>query len=123
MIEPRLDETRRRLLDLSRRNRLLNHKPAVATNLRVVDEVAEEVYRVLVVEGQRMQFLSKEEAPEPERLEEEGACTETQKHGNTAALALAPLEQHADRRLQTAVVGEKLQTKLLQIAREAASAL
>ena len=32
-------------------------------------------------------------------------------------------ERHADRKLQTAVEGEKLQTKLLQIGREAASAL
>jgi very-short-patch-repair endonuclease len=122
MIEPRLDETRRRLLDLSRRNRLLNHKPAVATNLRVVDEVAEEVYRTLVVEGQRMQFLSKEEAPEPAAIEEEFRA-ETQRGGDAEGMALAPLERHADRKLQTAVEGEKLQTKLLQIAREAASAL
>lgn len=63
MINEKLEDTRRRLLDLTRRNRLLNHKVKAAGTLRVVDEVPVEVYRVLVAEGQPMQFLSREEAP------------------------------------------------------------
>src|SRR5687767_9704259 len=61
-IEPRLDEVRRRLLDLTRRNRLLNHRGTGNATLHVVDELPEEVFRVLVTDGRRMQFLAREEA-------------------------------------------------------------
>ncbi len=60
----RLEDARRSLLDLSRRNRLLNFRPRGRSALEVVDEVPEEVFRILVAEGRTMQFRALEEAPE-----------------------------------------------------------
>ncbi len=58
---PILERLRKDLLDLTRRNRLLNFKGAGRTSLDVVDELADEVWRVLVTEGRAMQFLAREE--------------------------------------------------------------
>jgi hypothetical protein len=63
LIETKLEEVRRRLLDLSRNNRLLNHRATGQRTLQIVDEHAEEIYRLLVDEGRTLQFLSSEEAP------------------------------------------------------------
>ena len=63
-VHAKLEAARRDLLDLTRRNRLLNFKPRGRTSIRIVDELPEEVYRILVSEGKRMQFRSLEESPE-----------------------------------------------------------
>ena len=134
-VTAKLEDTRRRLLDLSRRNRLLNHRPTGTGTLRIVGEDPEEVYRILVAEGKRMQFLSREEAPKAvvatlpadEIAAESGAAAEDPAG---ATFELAPIddtgakaEHLTDTRLQTALDGERLQTRLLYLAREAASAL
>jgi very-short-patch-repair endonuclease len=136
MIATKLEETRRRLLDLTRRNRLLNHKATAAGTLLVVDEVPEEVYRVLVTDGQRMQFLAREEAPQDaahliaDAAEEGAVGADVEGESDAVTFSLPPIEsdggraeRHTDRRLQTALDGEKLQTRLLYLAREASSAL
>jgi very-short-patch-repair endonuclease len=137
MIATKLEETRRRLLDLTRRNRLLNHKTTAAGTLHVVDEVPEEVYRVLVTDGQRMQFLAREEAPQDaaahllvEAAEEGAVDVVVEGESDAVTFSLPPMEveagraeRHTDRRLQTALDGQKLQTRLLYLAREALSAL
>jgi hypothetical protein len=60
VIELKLEETRRRLLDLTRRNRLLNHRATGRSTLAVVDEVPDEVFRALVGSGAVLQFLARE---------------------------------------------------------------
>ncbi|RMG09527.1 MAG: DUF3320 domain-containing protein, partial [Planctomycetota bacterium] len=49
------------LLDLTRRNRLLNFRPTRRTTVQIVDEVPSEIYRQLVIEGRTLGFL-----PNPE---------------------------------------------------------
>jgi very-short-patch-repair endonuclease len=136
-VEHRLEETRRRLLDLSRANRLLNHRSTGQRTLQIVDELPAEVYRILVEQGQAMQFRSSEEAP-PERADaltagdagEDESQDAPSPDGNDedggADLPLAPVEpkaaRHTDRHLQTLLAGDKLQTRLVYMAREAASA-
>lgn len=135
-IDSKLEETRRRLLDLTRRNRLLNHKPRPPGSLRIVDEVAVEVFRILVLSGHRMNFLALEEGPAHlQSMVGEGAAdqlsaSEPDPSESSPTLSLAPLERegaavarYTDNRLQTALEGEKLQRTLLYLAREAASAL
>jgi hypothetical protein len=123
----KLRELQNQLLDLSRRNRLLNFHPGKGTSsLAVVDEVSSEVFRVLAVDRRAMQFLAREEAP-PEiaaALPRDDGDAEA-----TAGIALAPLEagtvadRHRDTQLQTPLTGEKLQTRLLRLAQQAGSAL
>jgi very-short-patch-repair endonuclease len=196
LIDTKLEEVRRRLLDLSRNNRLLNHKASGQRTLQIVDELAEQVYRLLVDDGRTLQFLSLEEAPDESRQAIEvtaqhtaaessfpsaGTPGEVQGGGQAGdkspagdasdlhleavvpppqpspgvpgegenaapsvaiatpsaassppeppSLPLAPVEdaaaadRHRDSKLQTALEGDKLQTRLVNLAREANSAL
>jgi hypothetical protein len=137
LIETKLEETRRRLLDLTRRNRLLNHRGKGRSALRIVDELPEQIFRLLVAEGRTLQFLAREEAsPEAKAVVDAEAAKEAAeargqatKSYQTMDLALAPIAldsglaaRHADANLQTVLEGEKLQAQLLYLARETASA-
>jgi len=132
-IEARLEETRRQLLDLSRRNRLLNHKKTSRSALALVDELPDQVFQILVGKGKTMQFKSLEEAPQdspvhglaPEQPELEQLEGE---HGPDLPLApidtrQTPAERHTDKYLQTELDGVLLQKRLVRLARNARSAL
>jgi very-short-patch-repair endonuclease len=173
VIDAKLEEIRRRLLDLTRNNRLLNHRTQGQRTLELADELPAEVYRVLVEDGRTMQFLAREEASagvreglRPEdavavepaggasasgngksidigapavsgRLLSDAQSGSLQSTGTEFAgqrvlsLPLAPMnsaagavaERHRDLNLQTLLSGEKLQTRLVHLAREANSAL
>ncbi|HEY1922789.1 MAG TPA: DUF4011 domain-containing protein, partial [Tepidisphaeraceae bacterium] len=141
MIDAKLNEVRRRLLDLTRNNRLLNHRSRGQRTLQIIDELPAEVYRILVEESHVMQFLSREEAPEEMRdalPTEEGissvapildAQAIASEHPSNM-LPLAPVAEgtmiagrHRDRNLQTFLSSQKLQTRLVNLAREAASSI
>ena len=66
-IHAKLEDVRRKLLDLTRRNRLLNHRDAGRRTLRVLDgEDAQHAYDRLVGQGKTMQFGERPEARESE---------------------------------------------------------
>ncbi len=116
----KLDEMRRLLLDLSRRNRLLNHKRGSKQTLELVGESAAEVFGQLLA-GRKLDFLAREEAP-PEVAER--LFGSERASGQTGRFRLPELEGGGrDRRLQTAFEGGLLQSRLLHIARRAKSAL
>jgi very-short-patch-repair endonuclease len=124
-----MEDVRSRLLDLTRSNRLLNHKAEGARNIRIVDEIPAEVYRLLVEEKRTMQFLSWEEAPKELRsafrvipASEEGGEGEG-RHWTLPLDAEIDPSRHTDRKLQTVLAGEKLQTRLLAMARDAKVAI
>ena len=58
-VEQELEISRKRLLDLTMRNRLLNYRPAKSKSLKIVDEVPTEVYEILVLNERQMEFKSK----------------------------------------------------------------
>lgn len=60
MIDAKLEEIRRRLLDLTRNNRLLNHRTRGQQTLEMAVELPAKVYRILVEESRTMQFLARE---------------------------------------------------------------
>jgi hypothetical protein len=130
-IEAKLEETRRRLLDLTRRNRLLNHRGQGRSALRIVDELPEQIFRLLVAEGRTLQFLAREEAPPEAKamVDAEAAKEAAEARGQatksyqTMDLALAPIAfdgglaaRHADPNLQTVLEGEQLQARLLHLS-------
>ncbi len=111
MVE-RLRKTRESLLDLSRRNRLINCPKSNARSKRldIVDERSDEVFRMLVVEGRAFSFLpgagdkSGDDTfdngipmlPPPEELPESDVA-----------------DRHLDTKLQTRIPPKKLQDRLL----------
>src|SRR3712207_6651051 len=50
------DAWKRKLLDLSKRNRALNFRPAKVSTVAIVDEQPAEVFRQIVVEERTMRF-------------------------------------------------------------------
>src|SRR5436305_13674387 len=62
LIEQKLEEVRRNLLDLTRRNRLLNHRSTGQRTLQILETSPAEVYRVLVEEQRVMHFLPRDES-------------------------------------------------------------
>ncbi len=112
----RIQNIRRELLDLSARNRLISTPRGTSQGrkIEIVDERSEEVFRLLVRERKTMSFLP--------GLEE----TETETVVNTDSPVLAqpedeetgdgrPDPRHVDLRLQTRLISERLQGRLLSI--------
>lgn len=120
-IEELLAKARQSLLDMSNRNRLLNCRLDSERTVRVLDELPDQVYRVLVNEGETMGFLP---APGTEggdldlgESDSELAQPEDGDAINDTA------RRHTDRRLQTDLSGARLQTRLLRMHTEARTAI
>ena len=103
VIRDGLEAARRDLLDLGMRNPLLNYRLLRTRGLEVVDELPDQVYRILADEGKTMSFLpaSDEEPGDPPGQPEEEAAGDE------------PAARHTDTRLQTALSSHELQTRLL----------
>ena len=59
-----LERARRELLDLSTRNRLLSCPARNRSGLDIVDELCDEIYRILVTDSRSMSFLAGSGDPE-----------------------------------------------------------
>jgi very-short-patch-repair endonuclease len=112
----RIQNTRRELLDLSARNRLIStpRGPSRGRKIEIVDERSEQVFRLLVRERKVMSFLPGAEVPEngtavdaesPRLAQPEETMTEDG----------YPDPRHLDLRLQTRLSSERLQGRLLSI--------
>jgi very-short-patch-repair endonuclease len=112
----RIQNTRRELLDLSARNRLIStpRESSRGKKVEIVDERSEAVFRLLVRERKSMSFLS---GPEELEIGVAGAAgsplltqpDEPSKSDGT------PDARHVDLRLQTRLGSERLQSRLLSI--------
>jgi hypothetical protein len=134
-----LNRSRKELLDLSTRNRLLSI-PVASKSARIVcvhDELSEQVYRLLVAEKKSLSFLP----GVANKAANGGAATETAEAGQSGAhsdqksqadeeeIGLPQPEdeagpdgiarRHRDLRLQTALTPEALQRRLLDLCRDA----
>ena len=124
-IDPRIaaliDAARRKLVDTGTRNRLIHaSRKGRGRFLNIVNERADDVFRILCVDGRKMRFHASESADEDE--------------GNTLTLFqgvdLSAFEgvdepdesRFADRLLDTALGTDALQKRLLQMARDARTA-
>ena len=115
-----LERARADLLDLTGRNRLLNtprHRTR-SKSLEIIDELSEEIFRILVDEQKTMAFL-----PISGELAEIKDNEELDKDDLFVGLAQPdePVDErgvaqrHTDRYLQTSLTSEKLQKRLLGI--------
>lgn len=127
IIANRIEDTRRRLLDLTRRNRLLNHRTKGRATLGITKEISAEIFRLLVAESQTLQFLAREEAPRGVLIPQEEGDHDAGADSATS-FKLAPIDakqrasHHIDKNLQTMLMGDHLQARLLYLARQAESA-
>lgn len=113
-----LQQIRRRLLDTSNRNRLLNFRESKARTIRIVDELPDEVFSSVVDEGISMDLVP---VVEPEEIDPE---TESIDISNTLPVATEEIaERHTDTHLQTPYTPQRLERLCSRLAREARTAI
>ena len=121
-----LERSRKELLDLSNRNRLLSI-PVGSESARVIqvyDELSDQIFRLLVTEKKSLSFLPGCQSNSPEALTDANASeNENEEIGlpqpddENGATGLA--KRHVDARLQTALSPERLQARLLALFHDA----
>ena len=126
-IDKRISKWKEKLIDLTKRNRLLSFKTSKYSTLRIIDEQPPEVYRSLVQNMQIMEFLpvkvNEEEVPEEEKksLEElnEGIEFRAQEFKEYEVENLD--KKHVDKFLQTKLSLQDLTKTLNKISTTAKS--
>ncbi len=120
-IQELLDRSRKELLDLSTRNRLLSI-PVNSKSARIIqvyDELSAEVFRRLVTDKRRLSFLpGKAIKPaattsSPELFDDEELGLPQPEYDEVAVNGIA--SRHSDPRLQTSLTPEGLQRRLLDL--------
>lgn len=110
--------SREELLDLGMRNPLLNYRPSRARGVEVVDELPEEVFRLLVGERKPMTFQAvpeKEGEQPPEGASSYGDSLAQPGDENGSGVPA----RHVDSRLQTNFSSTRLQSRLIKTDRDA----
>jgi very-short-patch-repair endonuclease len=114
----RIQSTRKDLLDLSVRNRLIStpRESSRARKIEIVDESAEEVFRILVREHKAMSFLpGKDEIEEADSADRQLARPQLEQPEDETTSTGELQPHHIDRRLQTRLISQRLQDRLLHI--------
>jgi len=101
-ILPKLEASRKELLDLGMRNPLLNYKTPKARGLHIVQEQSTSIYDILVKQNKAMTFLGRP-----------GKDDETEVMDIPELTAEELKDAYNDTRLQTNEKEQKLQTKIL----------
>jgi very-short-patch-repair endonuclease len=122
-----LGNWKRKLLDVSKRNRALNFKPTKASTVTVVDELAAEVFRQLYVRGRQMRFRPAPPkaggTPEASELPYEQPAEDAEESVTSSDFVLydaaALADHHTDDVLQTSLQPEDLDRTLRRIADQA----
>jgi len=65
-LEKQLDHLRENLLDLTMRNPLLNFRPG-AKSIQVINDIAPEIYDLLILQEKKLQFLPTKQEDEPDK--------------------------------------------------------
>jgi len=121
-IREQVEQARKRLLDLTMRNRLLNFRPLKRGTLKIIDEIPREVYDILVIQGKTMDFKPTTDDEE----NEDELFNEAEEETELWSLPLADTEiaeRHTDRFLQTPLKVEELYKRLFNIHHKSRSVL
>lgn len=123
------DSWKRKLLDLTKRNRALNFKVNKVSTITVVDEQPAEVFRQLCVRGLSMKFKARSDSEQPPRLESESREVAVDASGEIEEEApahdFAPYdstslgERHTDDWLQTTSTPDALDRSLRRLDEQA----
>ena len=115
-VAEKLDRSRHDVLNLTLRNPLLNFRVLRAKGLKIIDEIPQEVYRILVREGRGMYFEAADRDGESGSLDDDQGVPEelltlmTEAEGEDDPDELAM--RHADNKLQTPYERVRLGTRL-----------
>lgn len=102
IILPKLEASRKELLDLGMRNTLLNYKVPKARGLHIVQEQSSSIFDILVKQNKGMSFLGRPGKDDSEELFELPPLSDSELQ-----------DAYNDTRLQTNESEQKLQTKVL----------
>lgn len=117
-IEAKLDKARLRLLDLSARNRLLNiprSKSRSGSLIEIVDERANEVFRLLVKESRALTFMPGRLAGDGAEANDADEIADLAQPEDVGVDTRGVANRHADTRLQTRLTSKGLQKRLLTL--------
>ena len=110
----KFQNSRIELLDLGLRNSLLNHRKK-AKQIRIIDELSDQIYKIIITEGKTMTFLPVDEEDSRYEINEDSdEIVLTQKDDDKSDLN----DRHTDNKLQTSYNTQNLQKKLLTIHRD-----
>jgi very-short-patch-repair endonuclease/flagellar biosynthesis GTPase FlhF len=111
-VEERVDRWKKKLLDLTKRNRLISFRATKVTTIRIIDEQPPEVFATLVAQGKTMNFLPLPAKSERMRKKEkiEIRTKEFKKYKRDDLSA-----KHTDIYLQTNASKEQLPISLFRI--------
>lgn len=112
-----LSNVRSKLLDLTRRNRLLNYKESVKS-IRIVDELPDAVFKIMVNSETRMQF-SPVELDDEGKLKNPSVGINELPEGHDNAIE----EKHSDTYLQTPFGDSVLERRCKKLLQEAKTAI
>ncbi len=115
ILEQKIEAWKNKLIDLSRRNRLLNFRTTKVTTIKIIDELPSEVFKSMVVESNSFHFLPKEEDTE-ELFKETGSTQINEQESEFHEYSIEELEEkHIDSNLQTNIINERLLKNLKRI--------
>ena len=111
-IEKRIYKWKEKLIDLSKRNRLLNFKFSKTSALRIIDEQPPEIYKTLVQNLQTFEFSPIKETEEQNSSEQLNDSMEF----NASEFKERLTEKHSDKYLQTKLPVQDLNKVLSKIS-------
>lgn len=116
-IAQEIDRFREKLLDIRTTNRLLSYRKTRTRTLQIVDELPNQVFERLVVAGKAFSFLPLKNDDAPEMFS--GAVShELPEHPESSG---SIRKEHTDSKLQTDLDGERLNSVLKSMRRDANS--
>lgn len=129
-----INNWKRKLLDISKRNRALSFRPTKVTTVRIVDEQPAEVFRQLYIQERAMRFHPAAiQTPQPatlfadqqseDELQDIGAAAQSQELNFTPYATESLGAHHTDDALQTSLPAEKLDQALRRIDEQARASL
>lgn len=122
-IKAALEKLRTNLLDIGTRNRLISAplNNARANALEVVDELSDEIFRLLWIEGRAFTFLSNpdEKSDGEDQHIEDDSPVYIPPEDEGAAENSGVAARHVDTKLQTRLYKETLQKRLIALTRDA----
>ncbi len=118
-LKEKLERARTELLDLSTRNRLISTpRGTKAKQVEIIDELASEIFRLLVSDGKALTFLPGRRAAgtaASEEDEDSDEISELAQPDDDSIDERGMASRHSDTKLQTRLTSEGLQKRLLDL--------
>lgn len=105
-IRGQVEGLRRKLLDLSMRNRMLNYRPSKRVGVTILGEDACELHRMLVVDGKKMGFVGQPDPPSARAKAASPVASPPEKAADMVSTGALPLEMGEEAEREAPAVPE-----------------